>query len=83
MGVTFLQHRIVTGLHSKSMPKSKGKRDGKLTFTKKEILKIIYGIICVMYIYLICLLMAGAVETASSITHAGYKFHRSYDIGLE
>ena len=82
MGVTFLQHRIVTGLHSNSMPKSKGKRDGKFTFTKKEILKILYGIICVVYIYLLCLLLAGAVETASRITHKGYQFHRSYDIGL-
>ena len=82
MGVNYLQHRIVTGLHANSKPKSKEKRDGKFTFTKKEFLNILYGIVCVMYIYLICLLLAGAVETASSNTNIEYKFHRSYDIGL-
>ena len=83
MGVTFLQHRIVTGLHSNSKPKSKlkGKPNGKFTLTKTEFLNILYGVICVMYIYLICLLLAGAVETASNITLIGYKFHRTYDIG--
>ena len=82
MGVTYIQHRIVTGLHSNKLPKSKGKQDGKLHFTKSDILKIIYGVICVIYLYMICLLLAGAVETASSITNIEYKFHRAYDIGL-
>ena len=81
MGVTFLQHRIVTGLYSNIRPKSKGELNGKFTFTftKKEVLNILYGGICVIYIYLICLLLAGAVEVAPITEH---KFHRSYNIGL-
>ncbi len=83
MGVTYLQHRIVTGLHSNKLPKSKGKQDGKLHFTKSDILKIIYGVICVIYLYMICLLLAGAVDRASSnIACVRYRLHRSYDIGL-
>ena len=81
MGVTFLQHRIVTGLYSNTMPKSKGGQNGKFTFTftKKEVLNILYGGICVIYIYLICLLLAGAIEVAPN---TGHKFHRAYNIGL-
>ena len=45
MGVTFSQHRIVTGLHSNFKPKSSGKLDGKFAFTKKEFLNILYGVI--------------------------------------
>ena len=80
MGVTFLQHRTVTGLYLNNSFKCKVKLNGKFTFTKSDILKIIYGIICVIYMYLICLLLAGAVETACDITAT--QFHRTYNIGF-
>ncbi|MCP4458362.1 MAG: hypothetical protein GY816_10125, partial [Cytophagales bacterium] len=47
--------------------------------SKAEILTIIYGVICVIYTYLICMLLAGAVTTSCNIKD--YKFHRAYDIG--
>jgi hypothetical protein len=40
---------------------------------------MIYGVVCVVYIYLICLLMAGAVDTAGDIAEP--KFYRTYNIG--
>ena len=40
---------------------------------------IIYGVTCVIYVYMICLLLAGAIQTASSTTTT--KLHRAYDIG--
>ena len=77
MGVTFLQHRIVTGLYS---IKSRGRLNGKSISCKYKILNILYGVVCVIYMYLICLLLAGAVETTSNII-GPYKFHCSYNIG--
>ncbi len=78
MGVTFLQHRIVTGMHVKTL-KVQGKQPGMSKLSKAEILTIIYGVICVIYTYLICMLLAGAVSTSCNIKD--YKFHRAYDIG--
>ena len=78
MGVTFLQHRIVTGLYN-SCTKSTVKLNGKFNITKREVLYLVFGAICVIYIYLLCLLLAGAIETASEITEP--KFYRTYNIG--
>ena len=78
MGVTFLQHRIVTGMHVKAL-KARGKQAGKSKVNKSEMLTIIYGAMCVIYTYLICMLLAGAVTTSCNIKD--YKFHRTYDIG--
>ena len=79
MGVSFLQHRTVTGLYNTSF-KLKGKLNGRFTLTKKDILNVVYGIVCVIYIYLICILLAGAVNTARDITKTN--FHRTYNIGI-
>ena len=82
MGVTFLQHRIVTGSFSNitksNFSKSK-KLNGKFSMDKDIQRNIIYGVTCVIYVYMICLLLAGAIETASSTTTT--KLHRAYDIG--
>ena len=78
MGVTFLQHRIVTGMHMKTL-KPPVKIAGNPKLRKNEILTIIYGAVCVIYTYLICMLLAGAVTTSCNMTD--FKFHRTYDIG--
>ncbi len=78
MGVTFLQHRIVTGMHVRTL-RARGKKAGKSNLNKAEILTIIYSVMCVIYTYLICMLLAGAVTTSRNIKV--YKFHRTYDIG--
>ena len=72
MGVTFLQHRIVTGMHVRTL-RTRGKRAGKSNLNKAEILTIIYSVMCVIYTYLICMLLAGAVKTSCSMTD--FKFH--------
>ena len=79
MGVTFLQHRIVTGMHVKTL-KLRGKQAGNPKLNNTEMLTtIIYSVMCVIYMYLICMLLAGAVTTSCNIKD--YKFHRAYDIG--
>ena len=82
MGVTLLQHRVVTGLYNNSLEgkNCKVKPNGKFTLPKNDFLTITYGVVCVIYTYLICLLLAGAIDTAQDITVT--KFHRTYNIGL-
>ena len=47
----------------------------KFNVDRNEIISMIYGVICLMYVYLLCLLLVGAVETArDSVDH---RFHRS------
>ena len=82
MGVTLLHHRVVTGLYYNNNQRNnyKVKPNGKFTLSKNDFRIITYGVVCVIYIYLICLLLAGAIETAHDITAT--KFHRTYNIGL-
>ena len=70
MGVTFLQHRTVTGLHySINFYQNHGcSKTVNTSVSKDDVKKIVYGSVCVVYVYLLCLLMAGAVETASDKT---------------
>ena len=83
MGVTYLQHRLVTGLHCNRCLPMKRKVNDKISLVpnKVETLKIMFGVICVVYLYLILMLLAGAIETAGdniSVT----RFHCTYSIGL-
>ena len=82
MGVDFLQHRTVTGLHSNSYGPKKLKMNGRFTLfpNKKECLSLLAGVVCVFYIYVILMLLAGAIETACDFSEN--KFHRTYNIGL-
>ena len=84
MGVTYLQHRIVTGSFANNklhITDVSGKRiGGKCNSYKNEYTMILYGTLCITYIYMICLLLAGATKTACDIPET--KIHRSYDIGL-
>ena len=84
MGVTYLQHRIVTGSFAKFNKVNdnniSGKRiSGTCDSYKNEYTMILYGILCITYIYMICMLLAGATKTACDIPAT--KLHRSYDIG--
>ena len=83
MGVTYLQHRIVTGSFASNKLKiiySSGKGvSGKCNSYKNEFIMILYGTLSIIYIYMICLLLAGATRTANNIPET--KIHRSYDIG--
>jgi hypothetical protein len=81
MGVTFLQHRTVTGVYSSTNSKCivLGKRvNGKCSATV-EWWSIAYVATFMIYVYEICLLLAGAIETACDIPTTG--LHRSYEIG--
>ena len=81
MGVTYLQHRIKTGLHTNSSKPVKVLKINdqlvRLIPNKDELVKILAGVICVFYIYLVLMLMAGAIETACDVSST--KFHRTYN----
>ena len=85
MGVTYLQHRIVTGSFATCNENcycSTGKRiNGKCNSydLKNEFKMIMCSIFSITYMYIILLLMAGAINTACDIKVT--KLHRSYDIG--
>ena len=84
MGVTFLQHRTVIGLYSPKVKcNAKLNVDSITTIEKSAILKLIYGLMIVVYVYMICLLLAGAIETASEYSDQTFRMHRSYKIGLQ
>ncbi|MCP4456756.1 MAG: hypothetical protein GY816_01820, partial [Cytophagales bacterium] len=46
---------------------------------KKEVLAILYGALIIVYMYMILLLLAGAIVTASNIEQ--HQFHCAYNIG--
>ena len=83
MGITYLQHRVVTGSfavnRSNENHVSSKRINGKCNLNKNEVVMIMYGIVCVTYVYMICLLLAGAIVTSSDMPVT--KLHRSYDIG--
>ena len=65
-----------------SMPKLNViKLSGRADFTKSDIMKICYGIIIVVYMYIICMLLAGAIETANLNNKTEHNFHCTYNIG--
>jgi len=79
MGVTFLQLRTVIGLYSPKVKcNAKLNVDSITTIEKSAILKLIYGLMIVVYVYMICLLLAGAIETASEYSDQIFLMHRSY-----
>ena len=85
MGVTFLQHRIVTGcgahkysIHSGASKYTKRCSDKRSW--KNDLTIILYGIICIFYVYAISLLLAGAIITAGDVSVT--RLHSSYNIGL-
>ena len=80
MGVNSLQHRIVTGLNNRGPVQPKVNRKLNLLPNKNEFVSIVFGVICVLYMYLISMLLAGAIETASDIPST--KFHHTYNITL-
>ena len=81
MGVTFLQHRIVTGSYSSIISKCVvlGKRVNGKCSSRVEWWNITYVLTLMIYVYEICLLLAGAIESAGDIPTT--RLHRSYDIG--
>ena len=86
MGVTYLQHRIVTGSFATSKCKRKGyfslgrRINGKYMFYDNEGKMITWSVFSIIYVYVLLLLFAGATKTACDITEP--TFHRSYDIGF-
>ena len=68
MGVSFLQHRIVTGMAARTVRTNKKLNGNFNRLDKAEILMIIFGVVSMIYVYMLCLLLAGAVETASDLT---------------
>ena len=80
MGVTFLQHRIAMGSFATSnLKKGRKSMPMNMTTTKNDIVRIVYGIILVIYMYIICLLLAGATNSACDVSRP--MLHRSYNIG--
>ena len=81
MGVTLEQHRVAIGLYNTTNRNTfvKNRPNSRFYISKNEFLKITYGLVCVIYVYLICMLLAGAIETASNLTAT--KLHRTYNIG--
>ena len=83
MGITYLQHRIVTGSFTTC---KQNYRTGKGIGGKcnsydheNEFKMIMCSIFGIIYMYIILLLMAGAINTACDIKITN--LHRSYDIG--
>ena len=81
MGVTLEQHRVTIGLYNTTNRNTfvKNRPNSRFYISKNEFLKITYGLVCVIYVYLICMLLAGAIETASNLTVT--KLYRTYNIG--
>ena len=71
IGVSYLQHRVVIGsfsckVTSKYMRPCKSKCNEK--WSKNEASNVIYGLICIVYMYVICITMAGAVENTCDVS---------------
>ena len=83
MGVNYLQHRIGIGSNAtRCLRRSKNDTCSNTANNDKNLfVSMIYGAVGVIYVYLICLLLAGAVETARDNSET--RFHRSYNIGLQ
>ena len=47
---------------------------------KNEFITLMTGTVSIVYVYMICLLMAGVIESANDIDQ--YRFHCAYDIGM-
>ena len=80
IGVTYLQHRIAIGQISNRSTISNGvTKYDDYSDIKNELSKLLYGVTFVIYVYMICLLMAGVVGSANDASLT--RLHKSYNIG--